>query len=258
MFYNSLLLKKNQNRPLKKDQTRHIITKHIGHKKIVLLILLLFVVTFAFCLKRYGYINPEKTVHYIQSYRLLAPFLFILVFILFTVFLVPFTLPLNLCAGLLWGPIYGSVITIIGATMGAMCSFIISRYLFREYCKHKFQNTTWLWLSDKVDKNGWKIVAFTRMYPIFAAGPLNYFYGISPIRFSTYLWSTTLFFIPPVLLFSYIGHTFGWEVFQEGPADLIQNIIRGAAVVAAIIIGVVLARIWLKRNSNLYKKGKTN
>ncbi len=211
----------------------------------------------AFFFKRYGYVNSENMIQYIQSYRILAPFLFILLYILLSVFLLP-TLPLNLSAGFLWEPIYGSVITIVAATTGAMCSFIISRYLFREYCKQKFQNTAWLWLSDKIDRNGWKVVAFTRMDPVFAAGPLNYFYGVSPIRFSTYLWSTTLFIIPPVILFSYIGHMIGWAVFQEGAADLIQNIIRGAAVATALIIGVVLVRIWLKRNSNLDRKGKAN
>lgn len=163
------------------------------------------------------------------------------------------TLPMNLGAGLLWGPFWGTLISVIGATCGASCSFIISRYLARDYCKRKFQNPKLLRLLNVVEGNGWKIIAFVRLDPIFASGPLNYLFGITPIRFGTFIWSTALFLIPPASIVASIGYFIGWTVLSEENIKDVGHYVAivGVMITIIIIILFLINKFFLRKSIKL-------
>lgn len=188
-------------------------------------------------LRNSGYLQPEQIVAFLDSHRVSAPLLFVLLFIAMTVSFMP-TLPLNIGAGLLWGPFWGGVLTVVGATAGACCAFLISRYAARDYCTRKFRNPGWMWLMQEIESKGWKAVAFVRVNPIFASGPLNFFFGITPIPLFTYLWSTALFLMPPAVLIATLGHMLGWEA---------QNVQREIWILAGASTITVVAIIILRR-----------
>ncbi|MCK4543687.1 MAG: TVP38/TMEM64 family protein [Spirochaetales bacterium] len=218
-----------------------------SQKKLLMAILLFVLVVCAFSLKRQGILDPESMFIFLETHRILAPLLFIILFIFISPTLVP-TLPLNLGAGFLWGPVWGSVISIIGATAGAVFSFLISRYIASAYCNRKFQNPAWIWLQRKIEEKGWKAVAFTRINPIFSTGPVNYFFGITPIPFFTYLWSTFVFFTPPSVMFASIGSCFGRDALTGGAQDLIQNIVLVSAIVTFLFVSMLIFKKWLKKD----------
>jgi uncharacterized membrane protein YdjX (TVP38/TMEM64 family) len=206
-------------------------------KKVICLLFLIMIILTAFLFSRYWKLGPEIIFTFIQNNKILAPFLFIAFFILMNVSVLP-TLPMNLGAGLLWGPFWGTLISVIGATCGAGCSFIIARYLAHDYCRKKLQNPKWLRLFNVIEGNGWKIVAFTRLDPIFASGPLNYLFGLTPIPFITYIWSTALFLIPPASIIASIGYFIGWSVLSEESIKGVGHYMAlvGIVVTIALII----------------------
>lgn len=220
------------------------------YSKLIAIAILIIIMAVLFFLRKHGYFAPEKIFEFLQSHPVLAPFLFIIIFIILTLFLVP-TLPLNLGAGFLWGPLWGTILTIIGATLGAICSFGLSRYLIKDYCGDRFRNAMWLKLKGYILKYNWKVVAFVRIDPVFASGPLNYFFGVTSIAFSTFIWSTALFFIPPAFLFASIGSVFGWVAIQGNASELIRNIILVCAGVTISIIFLFLVRKWAKKNAKI-------
>ena len=205
-------------------------------KKLFFLFLLITIISVFFLFNKYETIRPESIFTFIQNNKILAPFLFILLFMIMTISVLP-TLPMNLGAGLLWGPFWGTLISVIGATCGASCSFIIARYLAHDYCKRKLKNPKWLRLFNVIEGHGWKVVAFVRIDPIFASGPLNYLFGLTPIPFITYLWSTALFFIPPASIIASVGYFIGWSVLSE---ESIKDVGHYIALVGALVTIILI------------------
>ena len=204
--------------------------------KLFFLFLLIIIISAFFLANKYETIRLESIFTFIQDNKILAPFLFIVLFAVMNMTLLP-TLPMNLGAGLLWGPFWGTVISVIGATCGASCSFIIARYLAHDYCKRKFRNPRLLRLLNVLEGNGWKVVAFVRLDPIFASGPFNYLFGITPIRFGTFIWSTAIFLTLPASIVSTIGYSVGWSVLsKESIRDVGHHIALTGAFVTIIVI----------------------
>ncbi|MCX5815281.1 MAG: VTT domain-containing protein [Proteobacteria bacterium] len=205
-------------------------------KKLIFLLLLITIIFIVFLFNKFWTISPEIIFTFIQNNKILAPFLFIVFYIIMSISVLP-TLPMNLGAGLLWGPLWGTLLSVIGATCGASCSFIIARYLVHDYCKRKLQNPKWLRLFNAIEGNGWKVVAFVRLDPIFASGPLNYLFGITPIPFGTFIWSTALFLIPPASIIASIGYFIGWSVLsEESIKDVGHYIVLAGTLVTIVLI----------------------
>lgn len=229
-----------------------IISNILAYKKsLFFLLLLVMIISIVFLFNKYWIFKPEIILTFVQNNKIIAPFLFIVFFAIMNITLLP-TLPMNLGAGLLWGPFWGTLISVIGATCGASCSFIIARYLAHDYCKRKFQNPKLLRLLNVIEGNGWKVIAFVRLDPIFASGPLNYLFGITPIRFGTFIWSTALFLIPPASIVASIGYFIGWTVLsKESIKDVGHYIAIIGVIITIIIIILFLINKFLRKSIKL-------
>jgi uncharacterized membrane protein YdjX (TVP38/TMEM64 family) len=213
----------------------------IYKKKLFFFLLLIMIISIVFLFTNYWAIRPGEIFTFIQNNKILAPFLFIIIVTIMNITLLP-TLPMNLGAGLLWGPFWGTLISVIGSTCGASCSFLIARYLAHDYCKRKLQNPKWLRLFDLIRGNGWKFVAFVRIDPIFASGPLNYLFGLIPIPFITYIWATAVFFIPPASIIASIGYFIGWSVLSE---ESIKDVGHSMALMGALVTIILVILVFL-------------
>lgn len=202
----------------------------------------------AFILNRQGVFAPESILRMLQYHPFLAPVFFLGLFILMSLLLLP-TLPLNLLSGLLWGPYWGTFLSVTGATIGAACAFLFSRYLARDYCMRKFQNPAWSWIQNEIERRGWKAVAFVRVNSAFPSGPLSYYFGLTPVPFYTFTWSTALFLTPPAFLVSSIGHWLGWGAFSGSGKNLIHAIVIISAIITLTLIVIVFLKKWLQNKS---------
>lgn len=199
-------------------------------KKIAMALAVIALIFLATQLRQKGIITPESIFEFIQKYKITAPLLFILIYAIGPSLFIP-SLPLTLGAGFLWGPFWGVVFSITGATLGASVAFLISRYILGETLKEKFSYSRWVWLKEKVERHGWKAVAFSRIVPIFPFPVLNYLFGITPIPFLHYLWSTFVFMLPACIAYVAFGSSMG-ELILKGN-------IKG------LVIGILIATIAL-------------
>lgn len=236
-------LVKLKNNRLKQPRLASFLKRFVGQKRLALALLLLLVAIGFSWLRQQGFVAPEKVFAFLQDYPTLAPVLFIGLYILLSVTLVP-TLPLNLGAGFLWGPLWGSLLATIGATIGATCAFLIARRLAGDYFNRKFNNSAWLWLRNETEQRGWRVVAFTRINPIFSFGPLNYFLGITSISLITYVWSTALFLMPPSLLFAAVGHSIKDFTLDGATHNLMRNIL----LISAAVTLLTVAKLTMKKH----------
>ncbi len=177
----------------------------------VCIILLIILTTY---LREQGYISTEGILGFIKQYKVAAPLLFILFYAISPSLFIP-SLPLTLGAGFLWGPFWGVVFSITGATSGASVAFFASRYLMGNTIQKRFGYERWKWLKEKVEKHGWKAVAFARLLPVLPFTVLNYMFGVTPIPFFHYLWSTFVFMLPACIAYVAFGSSMG-ELILEG------------------------------------------
>ena len=142
----------------------------VRRKRFFVVVGLLVLAVVGLALKEKGYLAPDAVFGFLDAHPLLAPLAFLALFVVMTLLLLP-TLPLNLGAGFLWGPYWGGLYTVIGASIGASLAFLVSRYLAASFVDRHFRHRTWLWLLEQVRQQNWKIVAFTRINPIFPTAP---------------------------------------------------------------------------------------
>src|SRR2546429_1464532 len=56
-----------------------------------------------------------------------------------------------------------------------------------------------------VERNAWKLIFLTQLHPLFPTSLLNYFYGLTRIRFGVYMLWTTIGRAPGLFLYTYLG-----------------------------------------------------
>ena len=179
-------------------------------------------------LRKQGYISTEGILNFIKQYKVAAPLLFISIYAIGPSLFIP-SLPLTLGAGFLWGPFWGVVFAITGSTTGSSVAFLISRYLMADTIKKRFGYDKWTWLKEKVEKHGWKAVAFARLLPVLPFPVLNYMFGVTPISFLHYLWATFVFMMPACIAYVAFGSSMG-ELLLKGN-------------VKGLVIGILIASV---------------
>lgn len=211
-----------------------------------LIVFLLFLAAVIVSAKASGisrYLDQETLRTWIGGYGVLAPLVYMLFYAVAPVFFLP-GLPITVVGGILFGPLWGVVYTITGSTVGACLAFLVSRYLAREWVEGKLKSPRWRRLDEGVEKHGWKVVAFTRLIPLFPFNLLNYAFGLTKIGFRSYAVTTFFCMLPACIAFI---------VFSSSLLDLIRGRISPTFVIGiALVILVSLFPLFYRR----YKTGR--
>jgi uncharacterized membrane protein YdjX (TVP38/TMEM64 family) len=229
----------------KKGQPEPAQKKKVSWVKPVLLIVV--IVTLFVLFRILGVEKSLEAVRaWIASLGPWGPVVYIGIYILATVAVVPGS-ALSIAAGALFGSVVGVVVVIVGATVGASLSFLIGRYLARDAVAQ--------WLSTKqrfqaidrmTQRHGAIIVALTRLVPIFPFNLLNYGFGLTGVRFWTYVLWSFLCMIPGIIL------------YVVGADALYQAIIMGRVpwklVLTLVVVFVLLAILVRYARSSLKEK----
>ena len=177
-------------------------------KKVILLVLF----ACAFLLLNHFHIldilrpeNMDILKEQIDSFGMLAPGIFIISFIVATLLFLP-GLPLTLLAGVLFGAFWGGVYVVIGSTIGVSLTFLIGRYLGRDFVRAlTLKNEKLATLDQYIKARGDTILIISRLVPIFPFNLQNYAYGITDIKFSTYFWYSLIFMLPGTFIYTAFG-----------------------------------------------------
>ena len=230
-------LKKNHPAPVTRERTfrpdADVIapapSARSGKTRLILLLIIIAAIAglrFSGILENFDAESLRKNV---ASLGALAPLAFVLLYTVAPALFLP-GLPLTIAGGILFGPIWGVVYSIIGATFGASLAFMVSRYVARDWISKKLTGPRWQRLDRSVAKNGWKIVAFTRLVPLFPFNLLNYAFGLTPIRFLPYAVTSFVCMLPACIAFI---------VFSSSLIDLIKGNISPAFIIGLVLIMLV-------------------
>jgi uncharacterized membrane protein YdjX (TVP38/TMEM64 family) len=197
-----------------------------------LLIFLIFLAAVIITVKVSGvsrYLGQETLRASIGSYGALAPIVYMLVYAVAPALFLP-GLPITIVGGILFGPLWGVVYTITGATAGACVAFLVSRYLAREWVEGQLKSPRWRRLDQGVEKHGWKVVAFTRLIPVFPFNLLNYAFGLTRIGFLQYAITSFVCMLPACIAFI---------AFSSSLLDLIRGKVSLTFVIGFILVVLI-------------------
>jgi len=109
---------------------------------------------------------------------------------------------LSVGAGALFGAGVGVVVVSVGATLGASLAFLVARYLARDAIADRYSRAEWFQRLDRMaGQRGWLIVALARLIPLFPFNLLNFGFGLTRVRFGTYVFWSWLCMLPGIVVF---------------------------------------------------------
>lgn len=173
---------------------------------------------------------------WIRELGWLGPIVFVLLYALAATLAVPASL-LTVAAGALFGSLVGVVVVIFGATLGASAAFAVARWFARDAV------VRWLGESERfrrldalTERHGAIVVAITRLVPLFPFNLLNYGFGLTRVRFGTYVLWSFLCMLPGTALY-----VVGADALTRGLAEgRVPWLLLGLfAATLALLVGVV-------------------
>ncbi len=150
-------------------------------------------------------------------------------------------------SGFFFGLWWGFFLVLIGNGIGAAIAFALSRWVGKHWFRRKLsRNATFRALEPAVEREGWKIILLTQLHPLFPTSLINYFYGLTRIRFWTYMLWVSVGRAPGLFLYVYLGTLgqFGLNLARgKTHPRMIEYWTWGGAFVATALLLLVLSRI---------------
>ena len=207
--------------------------------------ILIFIAAALYLLNRYNILKgfgAGEIKEYVLSFGIWAPVIYIRLFTFVPLTLFPDSV-LAIAGGMCFGVMGGALCTMIGAIFGGTLAFFISRTLGKGFAK-KFSNNEMQKISTKIQEQGFLIVLFLRLIPLFPLDLISYSAGLSKIKLKDFIFATVIGTIPGILIFSNIGD----KAMNPGSADFYISI--------GFLLLLLAASVIVKKKTNLFKTKK--
>jgi len=178
-----------------------------------------------------GGISVEALEARVASLGIWAPIGFVLLYSVSTVAMIPGGI-FDVVGGAVFGPYLGSLLDLIGGSVGAALSFLVARYVARDWLEAR-AGPRLQGVMRSVDAEGWRFVAFVRLVPIFPYNIVNYLFGLTRIPFHHYVLATVVFMAPSTVAYTWLGYAS--RQVMEGDTHQIRY-----ALLALALLGVLL------------------
>jgi uncharacterized membrane protein YdjX (TVP38/TMEM64 family) len=149
--------------------------------------------------------------------------------------------------GFFFGLWWGFLIVFAGNIISTAISFALSRFVAGRGFRRKLsRNPTLRALGPAVERESWKIILLSQLHPLFPTSLLNYFYGLTRIRFGTYMFWASMGRMPGLFFYVYIG-TLGQLAVRimrsKSYPRTVEYWIWGGAFITTVLLLVVLGRV---------------
>jgi len=205
-----------------------------------------------------GYIRDglESFLEWIEANIAEGIFVFTLVYFVATVLFVPGSI-LTLGAGFAFASAFGSlgvgvmlatVAVFFGASAGAIASFLLGRFILREWVSGFAKKyAIFEALDNAFEEKGFRIMTLLRLSPIIPFNAINYIAGVTAISFRDYFWA--LFgILPGTILFVFLGASAGSLADSANSGDNIT------VTIVVVVVGIVFGVIAIAATSYYAKK----
>lgn len=148
--------------------------------------------------------NRELILAYYAEHRLTTVVSFMLIYIVQTIFSLPGAAILSLAAGAIFGVLPGTLYASLAATIGATLSFLLTRYLLRDFVLSKFGHRL-SGLNRELEARGFNYLLFLRLVPIFPFFLINLAAALTHLPLRAFFLATIIGIVPAGFVFVNAG-----------------------------------------------------
>ncbi|OUS38589.1 hypothetical protein A9Q94_02050 [Rhodobacterales bacterium 56_14_T64] len=149
-------------------------------------------------------LSPDQLAQHLRATGAWAPLAVIALMILHS--FIPFPAEiLAICAGAVFGTVMGSLLVWIGAMLGALAAFGLSRKLGAKAIRSWLSQAQAAQLDSWTQKQGTFTLLISRFIPVIAFNLINYAAGLTRVPLWTFVWTTGVGIVPITVLSAYLG-----------------------------------------------------
>ncbi|VAW93007.1 hypothetical protein MNBD_GAMMA23-822 [hydrothermal vent metagenome] len=153
--------------------------------------------------------------------------------------------PIAIASGLVYGHSWGTLYVLIGAELGALIAFTVSRLLGYSYVQKKFGNTIVKYKFLHSENHLMVAVFVSRLIPFISFDIVSYAAGLTKISYFQFALATFAGILPASFLLAHFG---GEMVNNDIQQMFITIFLLGFITLIPIVIGFIKKRQQVKRN----------
>lgn len=162
-----------------------------------------------------------------------APLLYVLVYMAGVVLALP-GIALTAFAGPLFGFWRGVLWVALGANLGCQLTFFISRFFGRGPVQRFIREDSLVdRISKRIEENGFLVMLYLRLLPIFPFNGVNYVSGLTNITYREYTLATFIGMLPGILVYVHLSAAAAEA--GRNPAGLVVSVLLLAVFTAASV-----------------------
>lgn len=155
---------------------------------------------------------------------------FFALYVLVTALALPGAAILTLAAGALFGLFEGLVIASFASSVGALCSFLVSRYLLRDSLQKRFPERLKA-IDEGIKKEGAFYLFTLRLVPIFPFFLINLLMGVTALKSWTFYWVSQIGMLAGTFIFVNAGT-------QLAQIESLSGILSFGLIISFVLLGV--------------------
>jgi uncharacterized membrane protein YdjX (TVP38/TMEM64 family) len=141
---------------------------------------------------------------FVADHRLAAITVFIAIYIAVVALSIPGAVLLSISGGFLFGVSVGALATVVGATTGAICIFLIAKSAFGEYLVRRAGSLA-AKLAEGFRADAFSYLLFLRLVPVFPFFLVNLVPALTGVKLRTFVAATVLGILPATFAFAFFG-----------------------------------------------------
>lgn len=220
------------------------------NKKIILLVCFIILIGLVHYFNITDYLTFEQIklhrtylLNFVKSNYYLSVLIYILIYIVVITAMLPGAAVLTISGGFFFGTFKGSIFSIFGASVGAILSFLIVRYLIGDYIQNSYKEQL-IVFNNEIEKNGFFYLLSMRLIAIIPFFLINILSGLTNVSLKIFSLATILGIIPGSLVYSFAGQNLARI---KTPADAFSPSILFAFFLLALLALLPIIYRYIKR-----------
>ena len=191
--------------------------------------------------------NRDSLLVLVKARYLLAVVGYVLVFTLAIALALPAGAIMCLTGGFLFGFMPGILYVNMGATAGAVLSFLATRYIIGDWVQERYADKLKV-LNKTAAAEGWRYLLAIRLVPVLPFALVNMAAGLTKAKLTTFAWTTSLGSVVTMGIITYAGTELG---SINDPGDVLSpGMITALSLLALLAFLPVIISVIKRRLKN--------
>ena len=140
----------------------------------------------------------------VQQHYGTAVFGFIMLYLICVAIGLPAAAVLTIVSGFLFGTLWGAVYSNIGATAGAIISFLMVRYIIGALVQERYARQL-AWFNHEMKLHGTSYLLVVHFIAVIPFVVINFLAGLTNVTMWTFIWTTSVGIFPGALVYAFAG-----------------------------------------------------